>query len=318
MAVAAACCVAVLTAISLEGFLRLIQTGREKRSKPHGAAAGLQGPLVGVVASWGKALACSGILPARVVERLAGELRGLRFRHREPFSGLADAEAMGVVALASLGMGALLGLFSWSLPGFLLGCVALPVLLWVRATRRKRAEEAAIAQAMPEAFGALAISLESGLSLAQAMRYVGSHSEEPVRGQFMQASFAMSCGVSAAEALDAMVGSLSAPGLELVSLALKISQRTGAPLKDLLAEASQLAGDRIELARHLDVKTAQARMSAQLVGAMPVAMAGVLALLSSDFRSGLATGAGAAALGIALGLNALAWVIIQKIMRVEL
>ena len=33
--------------------------------------------------------------------------------------------------------------------------------------------------AMVEAFGALAASMASGLSLAQAMRYVGSHAQEP-------------------------------------------------------------------------------------------------------------------------------------------
>lgn len=79
-----------------------------------------------------------------------------------------------------------------------------------------------------------------------------------------------------------------------------------------------MVGERIELRRRLDVKTSQARMSAQLVAAMPLALILVLALLSSDFRHGLTTAAGAASIAVALALNAIAWMFIKKIMKVEL
>lgn len=77
-------------------------------------------------------------------------------------------------------------------------------------------------------------------------------------------------------------------------------------------------GDRIELQRTLDVKTSQARMSARLVAGMPVAMIVFLTLLSSDFRKGVATVSGAFCVLVALGLNAVAWLVIRKIMKVEL
>ena len=171
---------------------------------------------------------------------------------------------------------------------------------------------------MPEAFGALSIALGSGHSLAQAMRYVGVHSREPVRSEFMRVGFAIDCGFSATEALDGLITRLRAPGLDMVALALKVSQRTGAPLKDLLEEAARLVGDRIELQRTLDVKTSQARMSARLVAGMPVAMIAFLTLLSSDFRKGVATVSGAFCVFVALGLNAVAWLVIRKIMKVKL
>ena len=170
---------------------------------------------------------------------------------------------------------------------------------------------------MPEAFGSLAISLGSGYSLAQAMRFVGARSAEPIRTEFMRVSFAVDCGLSAPEALDAMLERLRAPGLELVVLALKVSKRTGAPLGELLAEAAELCRERLELKRMLDVKTSQARMSARLVAGMPVAMIGLLTLLSSDFRKGLGTTVGALSIVLALVLNAVAWTIIRKIMDVE-
>lgn len=189
---------------------------------------------------------------------------------------------------------------------------------WGVMTPRARARQTRIEASMPEAFGALAISLGSGLSLAQAMRYVGGHSDEPIRTEFLRVSSAISCGVPTGEALDELIERLRAPGLELVALALKVSRITGAPLSGLLAEAAQMAGERIELARRLDVKTSQARMSARMVACMPVGMVGFLTLFSGDFRAGVAMAPGMFSIVLALMLNAIAWAIIRRIMRVRL
>lgn len=163
------------------------------------------------------------------------------------------------------------------------------------------------------------MSLASGHSLAQGMRFVGAHAQEPVHTEFLRVAAAIDCGISATDALDDLLVRIDAPGLSLATLALKVSQRTGQPpLADLLSEASSMVGERIELKRRLDVKTSQARMSAHMVAAMPAGMCAVLALLSADFRRGLATPAGAGAVVLGLALNAVALVVIRRIMRVEL
>lgn len=184
-------------------------------------------------------------------------------------------------------------------------------------TPRKRVERNRVERAMPEAFGSLAVSLSSGLSLSQAMQYVGSRAEEPVRTEFLHASALMTCGVSSVDALDELVERLDAPALDLVVLALKVSRRTGAALGGLLSEAAGLVGERIALMRQLEVKTAQVRMSARLVAGMPVFMVGFLSLASSDFRAGVFTPSGLGSLAVALFLNMFAWSIIRKIMRVD-
>ena len=183
---------------------------------------------------------------------------------------------------------------------------------------RLRARRNRIERLLPEAFGTLAISLGSGLSLTQAIRYAGVHAEEPIQSEFLRVASEMDCGVSAAGALNGLVERMQAPGLELVALALNVSRRTGAPLAGLLAEAAQLASDRVELSRKLDVKTSQARMSARLVSCMPVGMITFLSLLSGDFRAGVATVAGITSIAVALALNVVAGVIIHRIMQVRL
>lgn len=250
------------------------------------------------------------------VEGAVDEIAELSWHGRRPLALYSRDERLGVFVLAFFAAGAI-GLFlAWSPWGVLFAMAPLVVLCSMRSRRlRERARKLEVA--MPEAFGSLAISLASGYSLPQAMRFVGARSAEPIRTEFMRVSFAVDCGVPATEALDAMLERLDAPGLELVVLALKVSKRTGAPLGELLREAAQLCHERLELKRMLDVKTSQVRMSARLVAGMPAAMVVFLTLLSTDFRAGLATTVGAMSIVVALALNAGAWVVIRKIMHVE-
>lgn len=212
----------------------------------------------------------------------------------------------------------MLAVASLSPIGFVLGLATPFGVGAARDTFDRRREQHDVEEAMPEAFTALSMSLASGHSLAQGMRFVGAHAQEPVHTEFLRVAAAIDCGISATDALDDLLVRIDAPGLSLVTLALKVSQRTGAPLAGLLSEASSMVGERIELKRRLDVKTSQARMSAHMVAAMPAGMCAVLALLSADFRRGLATPAGAGAVVLGLALNVVALVVIRRIMRVEL
>lgn len=205
--------------------------------------------------------------------------------------------------------------------GGMLGIVpgaCLPVAYFMlKATKRSHEERRRIVAAMPEAFASLAVALGSGHTLTQGMRFVGSHAEEPVRSEFLRVACAVECGVPVSDVLDELLERMPAPGLGLVSLALKISQRTGAPLRELLGEAADMVSERIRLERQLDVKTSQARMSARLVAWMPVGMVGALTLVLPDFREGIATPLGAGSVSVALALDACAWAIIRRIMKVD-
>ncbi len=242
---------------------------------------------------------CVGVLCAVGVNVLLGA------KIREDF---ADARALWETRRAD----------AWRFVRASMGKAERRLLTWGIVTPRMRSQSQHAEEQLPEAFGALAISLGSGLSLMQSVRYVGGHADEPIRTEFLRAASEMGCGISSARALDDLVERLRVPGLELVALALKVSRRTGAPLADLLAEAAQLASERVELARRLDVKTSQARMSARLVSWMPVGMMGFLMLVSGDFRAGVATFEGMFSLVIALGLNLVAAMVIHRIMQVKL
>ena len=274
--------------------------------------------------SWGVAarslaLRISGSAPvARLVQDLlcAKALSFARAGLPAPLAGAGDEEALACLGIA----GVLAAAAGWLLTGSPLGALGFPAaaaaLLAQRARKAVRARRSALEAAMPEAFQSLAVALGSGRSLAQALRYVGESLAEPVAGAFSRAAFSLECGTPLGTVLGDLERALDAPGLDLVVPALEVSQRTGAPLRDLLEEAAGIVAGRIDLERKLEVKTSQARMSAQVVAAMPLVMVAFLGLFSADFRAGAATAAGVGSIAAALALDALAWRIIRRIMAV--
>lgn len=191
--------------------------------------------------------------------------------------------------------------------------LAVGVPLWGQSTRRRRERE--LAQAMPGVFRTLAMVLASGETLSQAIDYLGSNSPDVVAPAFARVSLRLRCGISVEGSMDALREELEAPGVGLLATALTISQRTGSPLRELFEHAAQMVERQGEFQRLLAVKTAQVRLSARVVCALPAILIGVLSLVSPDFRSGLATLFGAGCVLVAAGMDALALLIIRRLMR---
>ena len=136
--------------------------------------------------------------------------------------GLAIEDASGRLAFLLLSSGVccvLLTMVSLSPLGFALGLVAPFAVGAARDGFESRREQHDAEEAMPEAFTALSMSLASGHSLAQGMRFVGAHAQEPVHTEFLRVAAAIDCGISATDALDDLLVRIDAPGLSLVTLA---------------------------------------------------------------------------------------------------
>lgn len=178
-----------------------------------------------------------------------------------------------------------------------------------------RQEREALVQEMPQVFRTLSSALGSGKTLSQAIDFVGSHERGRAGAEFARASLQLKCGAPASEALSELAERLDAPGVRLLVSALAISQRTGSPLEGLLVRSARMVERQEELERTLRVKTAQARLSVRIVCIMPVLMVGLLSLASPEFRAGLATPVGLGCVLAAAFLDALALLIIRRLMK---
>ena len=168
--------------------------------------------------------------------------------------------------------------------GFIIGFFAFSVGTVSAGNALELASRIALKHEMPQLIRMLGSALASGKTLAQAIAYVGSRGTGAAAREFRRTSLAIRCGVSVGDALDDLSSRLDAPGMELVVSALSISQRTGSPLENLLLRSADMVEGAIGLERKLEVKTAQARLSARIVCLLPLIMCALLAMISPDFQ----------------------------------
>lgn len=230
-------------------------------------------------------------------------------------SPLTRAEAGGLIVF----VGCSSPLVGWAVSRSPLGALGLMGMLGAglvargAAIQRKRKRE--LAEEMPAVFRTLAVALGSGQTLSQAIAYVGAHEKGPAAHGFYMASMRLRCGESAEAVLAALAEELQAPGMGLLVTALTISQRTGSPLKDLFQRSARLVEREQGLSRELSVKTAQVRLSARVVCLLPLMMVALLSLISPEFQSGVTTPLGMCCIGLAIAMDAVAILIMRRLMK---
>lgn len=243
---------------------------------------------------------------AEVGASLAGRSTEAGFTMDTP-AGCVAVLALALAVVAVSGIVAL----SWS--GVLVGIVTVCAFIVMRGTSLRRARRQALEHEMPRVFRSLAGSLAAGRTLPQALACLGKDADLSSKA-YGRAALAMACGYSASDALAQLAEELDTPGGELLVSALLVSHRTGSPLMGLFQRAALIVERDGELERLLSVKTAQVRLSVRVVCVLPAVIVGLLALISSDFRAGLATPSGRVCLLLAVALDLVAIAIVRRLL----
>ena len=260
---------------------------------------------------------------SRVMRRLAGTrvvacvlatgvgARMVREARSWPHLAALGREEAAAALLAGLALAACVSgvLFLTPLAGLVVGGAVV-----ARDEARQRGKRREVLAEMPGVYRTLAVAMSSGQTLAQAVEYVGAHERGPAADVFARMSLRLRCGVATEDAVSSLAEELDVPGARLLATALVISHRTGSPLRDLLLRSARIAERQGEFERMLVVKTAQVRLSVRIVCLLPVAMVGVLTLMSPDFQQGLLTPSGVGCVCAAMLLDGLALFLIRRMM----
>lgn len=258
---------------------------------------------------------------------LLGAATGTRGRDRligwmseEPSPSIGVRPSIGlprVMAILLGGLGAALGALIAGPPGIALGlaAAAFPFLLdRRRAARRSRLFE----EQLIDAVGAIASALRSGRSLMQSLEVAADEVEAPLGTLLREEVDRSSLGVPFEEVLDALAEQIGSADGRLLTGVLRLHRRTGGALAASLDDVTRTLRARRDGARELRSLTAQARLSAGILGLLPLGFFLFLSVVARrDVETAYRTTAGASAIGIGLALQGLAFVWIRRLLRVE-
>ena len=223
-----------------------------------------------------------------------------------------------VIALVTGTLGVAGGWLVAGPPGLLGGGVAggaLPIALERRrrALRTVRTEEQLL-----DAVTAIASSVRAGRSLVQSIALAGEEVGVPLGTLLRDAGDRVALGVPVDDVLADLAETIGGPDARLFTGVLGLHRRAGGAMASSLDDLARTLRARRDGARELRSLTAQARLSATILGLLPLGFFLFLSVLARrDVESAYRTTEGASAIGIGLALQGAAFVWIRRLLRVE-
>ena len=175
-----------------------------------------------------------------------------------------------------------------ALPSLVIWLLAAGVpLVLVRRARTARLRK--IETQLPEAADFLARAMRAGHSFTNVLQMVGSELQEPLSGEFRMVHEETNYGVPLNDALHNMADRIPLTDLRYLVIAVVIQRESGGNLAEILGNISQIIRERLKLIAKVRVLSAEGRMSAWVLGALPFVVGSFMCLANYEYVSMLWT-----------------------------
>ncbi len=234
------------------------------------------------------AMARTAVSLAEQVLRTSNAEKGLAVRLNLAGIRQAPAEWVLLVTGAGVGLAAVLTLLLGNpligVPaGLLLGWLSMRTLVNTRIRRRR----AAFADQLPDVLQLMAGSLRSGFSLPQSLDAVVREGTQPASDEFYRAIAEARVGIDLDVALDGVASRMQSTDLRWTVMAIRIQREVGGNLAEILGNTITTMRERAALHRHVRALSAEGRLSAWILIALPLALGGWLFLTDRHYLSPL-------------------------------
>jgi len=202
-----------------------------------------------------------------------------------------------------------------------LGAAAALALAWlpwwrVSSARNKRVQR--FEQQFPEALDMMGRAMRAGHAFPTAVKMCGEEMAEPMARDFRILSDEMNYGVPAAEALQNLALRVPLPDVSYFVVAVMIQRESGGNLAELLDSISAILRARLKLLGEVRTLSAEGRLSAIILTALPFGVALVVNLVNPEFMKVLWTDpAGLKVVGAALFMMVLGMLWMRSIIRIR-
>ena len=208
-------------------------------------------------------------------------------------------------------------------PAFIVGILLLPLCaaaaagatwMFIQFKLRKRLDN--FIQQLELALRLIASGVRIGLGLRQALTMVIEEMHDPARYEYMRVVGQTNIGVSVYDALDFLSKRMPSHETMMMARAIRIQSQTGGDLGKLLTRVADTLRSRRTLIRKLRTLTAEGRISAWIILALPIFIGAFIVIVQPRMGHALLfTSIGQWSLVIAVGLELAALISLRKIME---
>jgi len=165
--------------------------------------------------------------------------------------------------------------------GALLGFIFPGLFLKFAASRRSKKFE----NQLPDVLTLVASSLQTGFSLLQALDGVARDADEPSAKEFSRALAETRIGADLTVSLEHLADRMDSKNLRWTGMAIDIQRQVGGNLAETLRNTAATVRDRQALGRHVKALSAEGRMSAYILIALPIGMFCYMLLVNRSYVS---------------------------------
>lgn len=217
--------------------------------------------------------------------------RALTYRIGLELTRAGSKRKVGEFFLASIA-GAVIGLALGQQVSVVAAMLLATVGLFTPYGLLKRAQAKRLAkfeEQLPDAIDMLVNALKAGYSLQAGMEFVGKEMAEPIGPEFARFHDEQRLGVEVREALLNLQERVGTADIKMFVTSLLIQRETGGNLGEILTNLANLMRERAAFRGQLATLTAEPKMSARVLAALPVATFLILFVLNRDFVMPLLT-----------------------------
>jgi tight adherence protein B len=192
-------------------------------------------------------------------------------------------------------------------------CVPFAVVAYKRNSRLGRFEEH-----LPEALDLLGRAVRAGHSFTTGLELIAQETSEPIASEFRTTFEEQNLGLPLRDSLLNLSERVPIVDVQLLVTALLIQRDSGGNLAEILDELSRVIRERFRIYREVKVKTAQGRLTAAILIAMPLIMLAAMGALNPGYiRVLFVDPTGRMMLFVAGGMQIFGSMILWKIVNID-
>ena len=171
---------------------------------------------------------------------------------------------------------------------------------------------------LPDTLQLIGGSLKAGYSFNQALGMVQDETKPPISDEFKRVLSEIRMGSPEKDALDNMAKRINSEHLDWTVMAINVQREVGGNLAEVMEIIASTIRERDRVMNQIKALTAEGRISAYILIALPIVVGGILSILNREYVSLLVTTKlGLIIIAIAFTLMVIGSVWIIKIVRVD-
>jgi tight adherence protein B len=201
-------------------------------------------------------------------------------------AGLGWSKQQFVLVSAAIGFGLFAVAFVFGpglVPAIGIGFAgAFGVPRWLLAYLKKRREQKFL-DAFPDSIDIIVRGVKAGLPLLDCLKMITLEAPEPIKSEFRVIVDTQAIGMPLGEACAKLYERTPVPEANFFAIVVGIQQKAGGNLSEALGNLSHVLRDRKKMKAKIRAMSQEAKASAAIIGALPVAVMVLVWLTSKDY-----------------------------------